>query len=406
MDTVNKAGAFVLPPPVTAALDRLEEDGFEAYAVGGCVRDLCRGVAPHDYDITTSAEPDEVEACFAGYRIIETGIKHGTVTVIVDGEPLEITTYRTDGAYLDGRHPESVTFSRDVRDDLSRRDFTINAMAYSPRRGLCDPFGGREHIEERLISCVGEPDRRFGEDGLRIMRALRFSAALGFKIERETALSIHNNRRLLSPISAERIYAEYKRLIVGAASGEVLREFADVIFTVMPELEGGGYETGVEAATRAAGDVVTRTALLLGHEENLPALRRLKPDGRTYSSVAAVIRHLEGAFGTDDVSLRRLLGRVSYENARRTVDARRALGILTPDEASKATARLSEMERGGECVNVRGLALTGRELLELGIPEGERVGEILEALLEEVVTGRLKNERAALLEAVKKLTVM
>ncbi len=404
MDIANKDGMFFLPPPVTSALDALEEKGYEAYAVGGCVRDLCRGVTPHDYDITTSATPEEVEACFSGRRIIETGIKHGTVTAIIDGEPLEITTYRTDGEYLDGRHPESVTFSSEINDDLSRRDFTINAMAYSPRRGLRDPFGGREDIEKKLVRCVGEPDLRFGEDGLRIMRALRFASSLGFEIEGETAASIHRNRRLLRLVSAERIYAEYKRLITGVFAARILTEFRDVMFTVMPELEcleGDEYENAVAAADKAGCDVITRTALLLGREENLPALRRLKPDGRTYSSVAAVLRHINGAFETDDVSLRRLLGGVSYENARRIVDARRARGLMTEDEAARVTANLNEMEARGECVNVRMLAVTGRELMELGVPEGARVGEILSRLLEEVITCRAENDKAELIKFAK-----
>ncbi len=396
MNIANKDGMFFLPPPVTSALDALEEKGYEAYAVGGCVRDLCRGVTPHDYDITTSATPEEVEACFSGRRIIETGIKHGTVTAIIDGEPLEITTYRTDGEYLDGRHPESVTFSSEINDDLSRRDFTINAMAYSPRRGLRDPFGGREDIEKKLVRCVGEPDLRFGEDGLRIMRALRFASSLGFETDGETAASIHRNRRLLRIVSAERIYAEYKRLITGVFAARILTEFRDVMFTVMPELEGDEYENAVAAADKAERDVITRTALLLGREENLPALRRLKPDGRTYSSVSAVLRHINGAFETDDVSLRRLLGVVSYENARRIVDARRAKGLMAEDEAARVTDSLYEMEARGECISVRMLAVTGRELMELGVPEGARVGEILSRLLEEVITCRAKNDKAEL----------
>ena len=174
---------FLLPAPVQRALSMLGEAGFSAYVVGGCVRDWVLGIPPHDFDICTSAAPEEMKEIFRDERTIETGIKHGTLTVLMEGEPLEITTFRLDGDYLDGRHPSSVSFTRNIEEDLSRRDFTINAMAYSPREGLCDPFGGQADCKAGIIRCVGEPERRFTEDALRILRALRFSARLGFPIE-------------------------------------------------------------------------------------------------------------------------------------------------------------------------------------------------------------------------------
>ena len=391
---------FKLPVAVTAAIETLEAAGYEAYAVGGCVRDLCRGVEPHDYDITTSATPEECETVFHGYRIIETGIKHGTVTVIVDGEPLEITTYRTDGVYLDGRHPESVTFSRRIEDDLSRRDFTVNAMAYSPRRGLCDPFGGREHLKTKTIACVGEPDRRFGEDGLRLMRALRFASSFGFEIENATAASIHKNRALLKNISAERILSEYKRLIVGVGAREILLEYEDVICTIMPELAGhDDYVRAVDAISKAGGDVNLRTVLLLRDVNNITALRRLKPDGKMLRSVSRVLENMDTSF-PDRVSLRRLLRRCPYEDAHRIIEAQSATGRLFPEQARTVCDVLSEMEARGECVTVQGLAVTGRDLADAGVPTGERMGEILEALLEEVITERIPNERDALMKRV------
>lgn len=391
---------FKLPAPVTEALEMLEASGHEAYVVGGCVRDLCRGVLPHDYDITTSAFPDETEACFSGFRIIETGMKHGTVTVIVGGEPIEITTYRTDGKYLDGRHPESVTFSRRIEDDLSRRDFTVNAMAYSPRRGFRDFFGGRRDLEARVIACVGEPDRRFGEDGLRIMRALRFASSLGFDIDEKTAASVHRNRALLGNISAERILAEYKRLIVGEGADRILILFEDVMYTVMPELHDLGHKTymrAVHAASSARPDVSLRTAILLYDEKNLPALRRLKPDGKLLSSVGRILSYLKDDFPRDRVTLRRMLRRCPYEDARRAVEARHALGLMSEADAASAAEEICRMEAEGECVTVRQLAVSGGELMAMGVPEGERLGVILEALLEEVITERIPNEREALL---------
>ena len=392
---------FPLPSAVTEAIETLEAAGYEAYAVGGCVRDLCRGTVPHDYDITTSATPEECEACFAGRRIIETGIKHGTVTVIVDGEPLEITTYRTDGEYLDGRHPESVTFSRRIEDDLSRRDFTVNAMAYSPSRGLVDLFGGREHLRAGVIACVGEPDKRFGEDGLRIMRALRFASTFGFRIEAETAESIHKNRALLSNISAERILAEYRRLIVGVGAVDILTEYEDVMCAVMPELEGHDeYVRAVGAIADSRDDVNLRTALLLRSCDNIAALRRLKPDGKMKDSVSRVLALVGEGFETDRVSLRRILRLCPYDDVHRAVEVACATGRISPDAAATTADMLSRMENAGECVTVRQLRVTGRDLISLGVTEGERIGAILDELLESVITDRISNDREALLDMV------
>ena len=391
---------FDLPLAVTNAIDTLESAGYEAYAVGGCVRDLCRGVVPHDYDITTSATPDEIESCFTGHRIIETGIKHGTVTVIMDEMPLEITTFRTDGEYLDNRHPSSVSFSHRIGDDLSRRDFTVNAMAYSPSRGLCDPFGGREHIESRTIACVGDPDVRFSEDGLRIMRALRFASCLGFNIDAATAGSIHKNRLLLSNISAERILSEFKRLITGDGAHDVLTGFGDVIAVIMPEVSGSGYADAVDAVSQSRCDIPLRTSLLLRSPAALPALRRLKPDGKLLASVKCILTLAKDGFDTDDISLRRLLRHVSYDDAVRAVEFLSARGRMGGN-ADTVITRLRDMESRGECVTPRGLAISGHDLIALGASEGEEVGRALEMLLEAVITGRTENEKAALIQFYK-----
>ena len=300
---------FRLPDTVTLALDTLEAAGYEAYAVGGCVRDLCRGVVPHDYDITTSATPDEIEAAFCGFRLIETGIKHGTVTVLIDGEPLEITTYRTDGEYLDRRHPSNVTFSRDIDDDLSRRDFTVNAMAYSPRRGLRDPFDGRGDLCRRVIRCVGDPDTRFSEDGLRIMRAVRFASCLGFDIDMATSESIHKNRRLLADISAERILSELRRLVVGENACRILTEYGDLIGEIMPEAADDGYTGRVRGIRDTEADEVLRLAVVLGGEDAVCALVRLKPDGKLLDGVGRALSLAKDGIGLDPISLRRVLRR-------------------------------------------------------------------------------------------------
>ena len=227
---------LTLPSQVHTALDRLTAAGWEAYVVGGAVRDALRGCAAGDWDITTNAEPAQVERVFAGERLIETGLRHGTVTVLLDGLPLEITTYRVDGDYTDHRRPDAVRFTRSLREDLLRRDFTMNALAYNPRTGLVDVCGGAEDIARGVVRCVGEPDRRFQEDGLRILRALRFASVLGFQIAPETAAAIHRNRALLQYLAAERVQSELTKLLCGQNVDAVLREFSDVLAVPIPEL--------------------------------------------------------------------------------------------------------------------------------------------------------------------------
>ncbi|MBQ8613726.1 MAG: hypothetical protein IJ416_05870, partial [Ruminiclostridium sp.] len=216
-------------------IEQLNNSGFEAFAVGGCVRDSLLGITPKDYDITTNAHPDEVKTCLSGYRIIDTGIDFGTVTVISEGEPIEVTTYRVDGDYNDNRRPESVSFTSRLAEDLKRRDFTVNAMAFNPSTGLTDLFGGQEDLKSGIIRAIGNPTERFNEDGLRIMRALRFASYYGFTIEENTSRAVHNCRDLLKNIAVERIAVEFNKLLCGSC-GAVLREYPDVFSVFIPEL--------------------------------------------------------------------------------------------------------------------------------------------------------------------------
>lgn len=226
-----------MPKNVDTAINLLQSAGFEAYAVGGCVRDSLLGKTPNDWDITTSAKPENMKSVFADFHCIDTGIKHGTVTVVIDGEPLEITTFRLDGEYEDNRHPKSVTFTSNLGADLGRRDFTVNAMAYSKMTGTVDLFGGQNDLKNKIIRCVGDPDRRFNEDALRILRALRFASALDFEIEEKTAQSLLKNCALLGNISEERIAKELLKLVCGKGAKRILTGFAPVLFEILPELQ-------------------------------------------------------------------------------------------------------------------------------------------------------------------------
>ncbi|MBQ5972664.1 MAG: hypothetical protein IJL69_00565, partial [Oscillospiraceae bacterium] len=264
---------LAIPDNIRTALDVLRRGGFEGWLVGGCVRDGLMGKTPHDFDLTTDARPDELVRLFSGYHVIETGLKHGTVTVVVGGEPVEITAFRVDGAYRDHRHPETVTFTGDLSADLSRRDFTVNAMAYSPEKGLRDLFGGREDLARRVIRCVGEPDRRFEEDGLRILRAMRFASVLDFTVDPATAESMRRKAALLRAVSAERIFSEFTRFLTGPGAGRLLREFPTVTAVFLPELapdRAAAAANAVDAASAAgsvfgrspSGDLVFRLAAL------------------------------------------------------------------------------------------------------------------------------------------------
>ena len=214
---------IALPTPCAFILSRLHENGFEAYAVGGCVRDSLLHKTPHDWDITTAAKPEKIIELFSDIPVLETGLKHGTVTLLIDHEPYEVTTFRVDGDYTDGRHPDCVAFTTDIRDDLARRDLTINAMAYSPATGIIDPFGGQEDLKNEIIRCVGDPHKRFSEDALRLMRTIRFAAVLGFTVEPETLRAVRDLHETIGRVAKERIFTELLKTVCAPHAAEALR---------------------------------------------------------------------------------------------------------------------------------------------------------------------------------------
>lgn len=417
--------------------------GYEAYLVGGCVRDLLRGVEPHDWDICTSARPDETETCFAGHRIIETGLKHGTVTVLEDGEPYEITTYRTEGPYSDRRRPDYVEFVSSLEADLARRDFTMNAIAMELDGNLRDPFGGKADIETGLIRCVGKPAKRFQEDGLRVMRALRFGAVFGYEIEEKTAWAIHENRHMLEHVAAERINMELCKLLVGNKAGDILRRYPDVLYEFWPELGPlvtleqnnpwhcwGGWEHTIHTVEAAPPDLVLRLTMLL-HDIGKPSckstdkngsdhfyghpavsakladqmLRELKFDSKTRERVVTLVEHHDVQIPNRDRSIRKWLGRLGPETFFQLLEVKRADGMgqayeLVKDrlaELEEMRAKAEEIVAQGQCFSLKDLAVNGRDVIAAGIVPGPEVGRVLEGVLERVVSGELPNERKILL---------
>ncbi|MBR5773515.1 MAG: HDIG domain-containing protein, partial [Clostridia bacterium] len=298
---------IALPACIQYVISTLNDNGYESFIVGGCVRDYLMGKTPHDYDVTTSATPEQVKTCFNNNKVIETGIKHGTVTVLVDGESVEITTYRIDGEYKDNRHPELVTFSKTIDEDLRRRDFTVNAIAYNPEKGFVDLFNGIQDIKNGVISCVGNPDERFNEDGLRILRALRFTSVLDFEISKETSDSIHRNKMLILNVSPERIWTEFKKLLCGKNVRRVLLEYSDVIGVFIPEiLDSVGFEQNnpyhcydvlthtAHAVENAPDDVVIRLAAFF-HDIGKPSVYSEDENGGHFYSHAKVSEEITNA---------------------------------------------------------------------------------------------------------------
>ncbi|MBQ9264529.1 MAG: tRNA nucleotidyltransferase [Clostridia bacterium] len=400
---------FFLPKQVVRAIDALEAAGYAAYAVGGCVRDQVLGIMPHDYDVCTAASPEEMQRVFENQRTIETGLKHGTLTVLMGGMPLEITTFRQDGDYLDGRHPETVRFTRRVEDDLSRRDFTINAMAYSPTRGLCDPFGGREDCAAGIIRCVGVAEKRLEEDALRILRALRFSARLGFPIEEHTARAIHEGKAGLLRISTERISSELNGLLLGGHAGEVLAEYPDVLGTVLPLRLLTGHEVDWPCSLRridyAAPDLAIRWAALLldAGLETAGVLRALKMPVKLTENVSHLVRECRAL--DRDVPMQEMLMRLGPDQLRQCLLLRQADRVVRqPDQKETIEAdtreKLREAEmliQGNACCTLGQLAVNGRDMAALGL-KGKAIGQTLNALLLAVVRSEIPNEKEALMK--------
>lgn len=433
-----------IPETVQAVLRTLEAAGHEAWCVGGCVRDLLLKKTPDDWDVTTSALPEQTLPLF-GADAVPTGLRHGTVTVRTAGGPVEVTTYRCDGAYLDHRRPETVTFTRSLAEDLSRRDFTVNAMAMDLRGNLRDPFGGRRDLQSGILRCVGEPDRRFTEDALRILRGLRFAAVLNFWIEPDTAAALHRCRDLLRSIAAERIRVELVKLLCGAGAAEVLREYPDVIGVFWPELLPlvgldqqnrhhcyDVWEHTLHSLEAVSADPVLRLTMLL-HDVGKPAcftvdqggtghfykhsalsrkmademLGRLKFDTETRRTVVRLVEWHDHDIPRTDKGMRRALMALGREDLRRLIAVKRADNLAqapefrdTPKEIDKAERIFKDLLVREECFSLRQLAVNGKDLTALGL-SGPEVGRTLQALLERVVDGDLPNDRETLLNWIR-----
>lgn len=431
-----------MPKNVDIAINLLQSAGFEAYAVGGCVRDSLLGKTPNDWDITTSAKPEDMKSVFADFHCIDTGIKHGTVTVVIDGEPLEITTFRLDGEYEDNRHPKSVTFTSNLGADLGRRDFTVNAMAYSKKTGTVDLFGGQNDLKNGIIRCVGDPDRRFNEDALRILRALRFASALDFEIEEKTAQSLLKNRALLGNISEERIAKELLKLVCGKGAKRILTDFAPVLFEILPELQPiyknshdnphhcyDIYEHTLIAVESIDPEPTLRFAMLL-HDCGKPAVKKFDENGvahfyghqRISAEISAQIlarlkvsnkfrdeilflvsNHDRWELYENTEKMPRYLSKFGLDGVLNLLKVMRADVLAQSPEYRYRLDQIADAEETAKnlaaqkpCLSLSELQINGRTLMDIGIPQGRKLGAVLAQLLDEVIDGVTKNTQEAL----------
>ncbi len=438
------------PGPVLKAIAVLEGKGFECYAVGGCVRDAALGETPHDWDLTTSALPEEISAAFAGLSQNLAGAKHGTVGVLVDGQMLEMTTYRVDGSYTDARHPDGVAFTRSLKEDLARRDFTINAMALHPEKGLFDPYGGMNDLQNGILRAVGDPLKRMQEDALRILRGLRFMSRLRFHPDDATEAAFFKCAPLLQKISNERVYVELTGILIGAGVREVLTRYSDVLGTVLPEiLPCCGFDQytryhlydvwGHIAATVEAvhPEPLLRWVMLLhdigkpgrfvpdeagvGHFKGHAALsaamaemilRRLTMPARMIKDAVTLIRWHDAKVTAEPASIRRWMAMLGEEQFLRLLEVKRADNLAQNRAVSDRQPEIAEIRQRaltiiGEhpCLTLGELAIGGKELTALGVKNGPELGRVLNLLLDRVIEGSLPNERDALTGEAKKLFV-
>ena len=437
-----------LPADVQNIINVLESNGHEAYAVGGCVRDCILGKNPHDWDITTSALPEQVKALFE--RTFDTGIEHGTVTVLMHGIGYEVTTYRVDGKYEDGRHPKEVTFTASLEEDLKRRDFTINAMAYNDTNGLVDLFGGKADLEAGIIRAVGNPIERFTEDALRMLRALRFSAQLGFEIEQDTYEAIKTLAPTLEKISAERIQVEMVKLVTSAHPERIRDVYATGLtkiffpeFDTMMECDQVNkhhmYSVGehtIVSMGLAPEDKVIRLTMMLhdvakpvckttdengqNHFKTHPVkgadmartvLRRLKFDNDTTDKVCNLVKNHDDRPEINHRNVRRMIIRVGQENFQDLLAVKRADTLAQSAYHRKEKLEyIDELERvfnevvaAGDCLRIKDLQINGKDLIAMGVPQGQRIGEVLSTIFDSVVENPELNQRETLLNMAKSM---
>jgi len=439
-----------LPDDVQYIITKLEDSGFEAYAVGGCIRDSLMDKEPKDWDVCTSAFPEQMMDVFKNERIVETGLKHGTITILLNDSSYECTTYRVDGKYTDNRHPDKVKFVDVLKRDLARRDFTINAMAYNPKTGLVDYYTGQQDLENEIVKCVGNPNKRFKEDALRIMRALRLASEIGFSIDNDTAQAMVDNKGLLSNISVERIAAELNKFIVGENADVLIMNHQAIFTEIIPDLtptiqfeQNTPYHCydvfthTIQSVKNAPPNVTIKLTMLLhdigkpscytedengdghfyGHaavsaETAEQVLKRLRYDNDTIDTVKNLVLHHGTELLACNKNIKRWLNRIGEEQLRQLIQVKKADAMAQAYEhgeqklvmLEKVNIMLDDILEQQQCFSLKDLVVNGRDMIEFGIVEGKQIGTTLNKLMDMIIDEELENERDALLE--KALEIM
>lgn len=453
---------IALPTSVETVLRELKDNGYEGFVVGGACRDIIMGKEPHDWDIATSAKPEQAIEVFKDFEVLPTGLQHGTVTIMVEDVPIEVTSYRIDGDYTDGRHPDEVMFTNNIELDLARRDFTINAIAYNPWDGFVDVYGGLEDIKEGVIRCVGAPSLRFHEDALRILRAMRFASQLGFDVHWQTSEAMRNSKYLLDNISKERIQGELVKILMGENASKVLLGYSDILLQIIPEMQPMvtfiqddhhyNYDNVLTHTLRCLdywdlrfdtdkewNDIILRLALLLhdveksstweydeygckdfsGHDKASAItarhiLKRLKFSNDIVNKVCQLIDYHCFDFDGDfhpKVAVKLLLNEIGETQLRRLIalqfaDLSEQCLQLTDkrrwDFVLQARYQLDEVLENDECYSLKQLAINGDDLIDAGFEQGQLIGVILYILLNTVIEEKVENDKDALLDLAKK----
>ena len=395
-----------LPKNVENIIGSLEEHGFEGFAVGGCVRDSLLKKTPKDWDITTDALPEDMKKIFK--KTFDTGIAHGTVTVLMDGVGYELTTYRVDGNYSDGRHPDSVSFSKSLSEDLCRRDFTINAMAYSHNKGIVDLFGGRKDLQNGIIRAVGDAKKRFDEDALRMLRAVRFAAQLGFKIDDDTFAAIKEKAKLLSNVSKERIFVELNKSLCGDFAQNIKMVYTSGLYRYIGKEFAKLDESIYDFYPRKFPNKKHMYwAVFLENIENVEAVKKilfeLKSDNATRNNTYLLVKELKNPLPSSDEDIRWSLHRIGADLFCDYIEIlksdKKNVDIL--DKIDTIENRYSQILKENHAYEISMLDITGKDLMDIGISKGPKIGEVLEFLLKKVIENPLNNEKSILLSLAK-----
>ena len=437
-----------IPDKIKYIIDKFYQAGYEAFAVGGCVRDALLGLVPHDWDITTNATPDEIKDLFADYKIRDTGIRYGTVTLIYEGEAVEITAYRKEGGYTDNRHPEVITYVPSLTEDLKRRDFTINAMAYNDRVGLVDNHNGVADVQNRIIRTVGNSRERLDDDALRILRGLRFAATLGFDIDSETAEQMHRCKDGLQKVSVERIKSELHKIMLSKKPSRILSEFHDIFEVFIPELSAiigleqnhpyhcyDVFHHTLTALDNTPPDKIVRYSVFFhdfgkgftkttdkngvdhfhGHPNvsrqiAMDIMKRLTFSRKTRERVALLVKYHDARIPCDVYNIKKWLNRFGAPFFRNLLLVKRAdicgqnpAYLDRLDKLPEYERLLNEILAGKQCVNRKSLAINGNDLIQIGFRTDKKLGKTLDKLLEEVMKNEIPNEKAALLQEAQRL---